>query len=163
MEDARPASQRNLDLSDLSSVPKYDMPEETYSALSSTVLAWKKANHLGRFDPAAPHIKQRKIQAVWAEVEERDIEVGKRCQVGVESSRRGEIKYVGEVPEIPGPGGPWIGVALDEPVGKNDGLVGGQRYFACTQNCGLFVRPGRVEVGDFDILLNDMDEDFEEI
>ena len=163
MEDTRPPSQRNLDLSDIASVPKYTMPEETYSARPSTVLAWKKANQLGRFDPSAPDVKQQKLQALWCEVEKRNIEVGKRCQIGAESSRRGEIRYVGEVPEIPGPGGPWLGIALDEPVGKNDGSVAGTRYFACEPKCGLFVRAERVEVGEFDPLLGRTDEDLEEI
>lgn len=55
--------------SDLSSVPKYTMPAETYDALPSTVRAYKKAHHLGRFDPNAREIRERKIGEAWEEVE----------------------------------------------------------------------------------------------
>jgi tubulin-folding cofactor B len=65
--------------------------------------------------------------------------------------RRGIVKFVGPVPEIPGIGA-WVGIALDEPTGKNDGTVKGTRYFECGVNCGVIVRPGRVEVGDFDVI-----------
>lgn len=44
-------------------------------------------------------------------------------------------------------------------MGKNDGSVGGKRYFECGQKKGVFVRPERVEVGDWGVL---MDEDFGE-
>lgn len=71
----------------------------------------------------------------------------------------GKVAYVGDVPEIPGLGA-WIGLVLDEPTGKNDGSVGGNRYFDCIANSGVFVRPERVEVGDFPPLddFNDDDE-----
>jgi len=41
-------------------------------------------------------------------------------------------------------GGPWIGVALDGPVGNHDGSVGGQRYFTCPPQHGVFVRSSAV-------------------
>ena len=93
-----------------------------------------------------------------------------RCRIGRENTRRGTIRCVGPIPELPGLANlPWIGIELDEPVGKNDGRVGakGKRYFECGPNKGVFVRPDRVEVGDFSILGIDDDlvddEDMEEI
>lgn len=52
-------------------VPKWVMPTEMYSARPSTVLAYKKAHQVGRFDPAAPEILEQKIAQMWKEIEER--------------------------------------------------------------------------------------------
>ena len=139
------------------------MPEETYESLPSTVLAWKKANGLGRFDPAAPLAEQQKVQALWNQITAHGIEVGKRCQLGTDSARRGKVVFVGEVPEIPGSGEPWIGIELDEPSGRNDGSIGGKRYFHCAAKKGVFVRPGRVEMGHFGVLSEADDDALEEI
>lgn len=65
------------------------MPEDEYAKKSDSVLAWKKAQKLGRFDPNAPSIEQTKIAAHAKEIESRGIEVGKRCRVGGEDSKRG--------------------------------------------------------------------------
>lgn len=47
------------------------MPSTEYENRSDSVLAWKKAQKLGRFDPNAPSIEQQKILASEREVEER--------------------------------------------------------------------------------------------
>ncbi len=47
------------------------MPESTYETLPETVLAYKKTHKIGRFDPAAPEIQERKIKEMWKVVEER--------------------------------------------------------------------------------------------
>lgn len=68
--DTRPPGAR-VDFNDVSSVEKYVMPETEYEARTDSVLAWKKKQHLGRFDPNAPSLEQQKIQALEREVEER--------------------------------------------------------------------------------------------
>ncbi|KAI1388766.1 CAP Gly-rich domain-containing protein [Hypoxylon trugodes] len=160
--DTRPAGSK-LNLNDTSGVEKYVMPPDEYEKKSDSVLAWKKAEKLGRFNPDAPSLEKAKVDAFEAEIRGRGIEVGKRCRVGGDDSRRGEIKYVGEVKEIPGSLGAWVGVHLDEPVGKNDGSIGGTRYWGTESALkhGVFVRPERVEVGEWPVL-NDL-EDMEEI
>lgn len=77
------------------------------------------------------------------------------------------MAFVGTVAALPGvEGAKWVGVRLDEPVGKNDGTVGGKRYFDAPKNCGVFLRGERVECGEFpehDELDGLADEDMEEI
>lgn len=88
------------------------------------------------------------------------IQGNRRCRLSpATDARRGTIRFIGPVPEIPGLGS-WIGVALDEPSGKNNGTINGTQYFACPSSCGVFVRPERVEVGDFPAL-NDFDDEDE--
>lgn len=78
--------------------------------------------------------------------------------------RRGRVAFVGDVAEVPG-FGPWVGVELDDPVGKNDGSITGKRYFQCNASCGVFVRPEKVEIGDYAPVGIDeeLDSDMEEI
>ena len=88
-----------------------------------------------------------------------------RCQVQP-GARRGEIAYLGQIDELGG-GGHWVGVILDEPVGKTDGTVqsSGVKYFeAPGSNRGGFFRGKNVEGGEFpeiDILqeLEDSDDE----
>jgi tubulin-folding cofactor B len=47
------------------------MPAAEYEHRTDSVLAWKKAQKLGRFDPDAGSIEQQKIRASEREVEER--------------------------------------------------------------------------------------------
>ncbi|POR38172.1 Cell polarity protein alp11 [Tolypocladium paradoxum] len=159
--DTRPPGARP-NYTDTSGVDKYVMPEEEYEKKSDSVLAWKKTQRLGRFDPNAPNHEQAKLEALDQEVRQRGVEVGKRCRVGGEDTRRGVVRYVGEVQEIPGGKGAWVGVQLDEPVGKNDGSIAGRRYWgeSSALKHGVFVRPERVEVGDFPPMddLEDMEE-----
>jgi hypothetical protein len=44
--------------------------------------------------------------------------------------------------------GHWIGLVLDDPVGKNDGTVQAIQYFKCKPKHGLFVRPGQLNIVD---------------
>lgn len=138
------------------------MSAADYENRTDSVLAWKKSHQLGRFDPEAPSIEQQKINASYREVDERHIKLSARCRLLPDSDhRRGTVNFIGDIPEIPGVGA-WIGIELDEPTGKNDGSVKGTRYFECKTNYGVFVKPERVEIGDFAVLdeLADDDEEF---
>lgn len=79
--DTRPPGARE-NYTDTSNVEKFVLPVEEYEARKDSVLAWKKAQKLGRFDPNAPHILQEKANASFAEVEQR----GETCVPGPEPS-----------------------------------------------------------------------------
>lgn len=61
--------------------------------------------------------------------------IGNRIWVG--GTKPGQIAYIGETNFG---NGDWAGVVLDEPIGKNDGSVGGTRYFQCEPKKGIFAR-----------------------
>ena len=169
-------------------VPKHEMPISTYEQLPDTVLDYKKKHGIGRFDPAAFDKQEQKLKDMWKEVEDEGrsmsmingfsvtrtmhvlmgvtgIKVDSRCCLVNEPTRRGTVRFIGTIPSLPGMhDAPWIGIALDEPYGKNDGSVNGERYFQCEKNHGVIVRPERMEIGDFPELgLDEEDPDMEEI
>lgn len=160
------------------------MPESQYEKLDDSVLAWKRKQKLGRFDPNAKSLEElvmERREKDSGEIREKGIEVGARCRVNGSDERRGVVRYVGEIEGLGGDrekGCVWVGVEFDEPVGRNDGsveveVVGedgkraretrkvfetkGQRYGGCA-------RPEVVEVGDqFGVLDDLVDSDMEEL
>ena len=162
MDDTRPAGARP-NYTDTSGVEKYEMPEDEYSKLSDSVLSWKKRNQLGRFDPTRPTTTTAATATNTVDISH--ITIGSRCRVGgADVDRRGEVAYIGDVAQIQnGQGGIWVGVRLDEPTGKNDGSLEGQRYFTAKQNCGAFIRPDRLQVGDFPVKELDEEDFMEEL
>ncbi|XP_067866279.1 LOW QUALITY PROTEIN: CAP-Gly domain-containing linker protein 2 [Heterodontus francisci] len=68
-----------------------------------------------------------------------DFAIGDR--IWVNGVKPGIIQFLGETQFAPGK---WAGVVLDEPVGKNDGSVGGVRYFECGALQGIFTRPSKL-------------------
>ncbi|XP_022239217.1 CAP-Gly domain-containing linker protein 1-like isoform X2 [Limulus polyphemus] len=62
-------------------------------------------------------------------------------KVWVNGTKHGCIQFLGGTQFAPGQ---WAGVVLDEPLGKNDGSVGGVRYFQCESNKGVFARPHKL-------------------
>ena len=56
-------------------------------------------------------------------------------------SKPGVIQYIGETKFAPGE---WAGIVLDDLSGKNDGSVGGVRYFQCQAKKGVFSRLTRL-------------------
>jgi len=133
-------------------VDKFELSKEDYSKRGDTVQAYLKKNKLGKYNEeemaalAAEKAKQEEEEKKI--IDERKLVEGARCEVTVvgSSTRRGAIKFVGKVHFQPGW---WVGVQYDEPYGKNDGSVGGKRYFTCQDKYGGFVKPASVRAGDF--------------
>lgn len=178
VQDSRPASART-NFTDTSNVEKYVMPETQYEQLNDSVLAWKRRQKLGRFDPHAKSTEEmaseRRVKDM-REIEMKGVMEGMRCRVGQDDGKRGVVKFIGEIEGLGGEreaGCWWVGVQLDEPVGRNDGSVvveveGGEketrRLWEGKEKFGIFARPDKVEVGDRWSVLDDLvDEDMEEI
>lgn len=161
VQDSRPPAQRLDHLYSLvgssdgdghSSAPdqaeKYVMPTSEYEKLPDSVLAWKRRERLGRFDPDKANETEERRARDQSMIERKGCEIGRRCRVGGDNinggpssgistsnmvknavddgGRRGEIRFVGEIEGLGGDkekGAQWIGIELDEPRGKNDGSV----------------------------------------
>lgn len=76
------------------------------------------------------------------------IKLGQRILIQVKKSMydlepqklTGVVKYIGKIDSEYIDNRIYVGVKLDEPVGNNDGLYKGKRYFTCPPNHGRMVR-----------------------
>lgn len=69
-------------------------------------------------------------------------QLGKRVKVlAAEKWHFGTVRFNGTTSFVTGS---WIGVELDDAVGKNDGTVQEVTYFTCAAKHGLFCRPAHV-------------------
>ncbi|KAL3985871.1 CAP-Gly domain family protein [Acanthocheilonema viteae] len=128
------ASGKPIDYENVSAVEKYIIPEEKYNEREDSVRAWKRREGLKiKYDALAS-----------AENEAKQFNIGDRCVVHIsnQEERKGVVSYIGLTKFKDGY---WIGVTYDEPIGKHDGSVNGERYFTCENNHGVFVRPRDVK------------------
>lgn len=145
---------------DLSQVKKYVMSDAEYAKRTDSVRAFKLAQQQQRQADETAGLKAPTMiktgmteqnSEFGLETEEQirqRIHVGDRCSVSP-GDRRGVVRYIGLVPELVIPDFVWIGVELDEPVGKHNGMVGGKRYFNAAEKCGTFVKAFAVKTGDY--------------
>merc|ERR1711934_989860 len=159
-------------LEDVSLVKKYEISEEAYNKREGTARKWMEEKKAA--DPTWTIQKEmmRRKDPNWQPPNEvtdpehqadeaSKISVGERCEVQP-GGRRGEVKYAGKVPELNM--GFWVGIALDEPVGKGDGSAKGVKYFDCLgAKYGTFARPDKVTVGDFPDLFDEEMAELDEI
>lgn len=166
-------------LEDVNLVQKYEISEEDYLKRENNFRRWKEEKQAA--DPSwsfAKEIKQRqdaqRMKADPSYVPEppkeritddehmaelvATMKVGDRCEVTV-GGKRGSVQFVGKIPAIAP--GYWVGVQYDEPVGKNDGSVKGKRLFQCPPKYGGFLRPDKLQVGDFPELDDFLSDDEE--
>lgn len=101
------------EFTDVSAVDKFELTDAEYAARRDTVQAHLKANKLGKYADVPQKIAFAPPPPSSAPPE---VVVGTRCEVG---SDRGTVRFVGRA-EI-GKGGVWVGVELDEPMGRGDG------------------------------------------
>jgi len=170
----------NGGLDDVSQVKKYVMSEEEYAKRPNTYRAWKQEMLKKDPNWIPPWLKKKRDEMAAkrkAEGPRETLEsvmsrfkVGDRCECAP-GARRGTIAYIGYLGEVNIPVTTtttedgevkteikeedlpqvYIGVVLDEPLGKNDGTFKGKRYFKCDKNYGAFVKPNAVVVGDFPV------------
>ncbi|TNN01402.1 hypothetical protein fugu_010784, partial [Takifugu bimaculatus] len=67
------------------------------------------------------------------------LKLGERVQL--DDTKTGTLRFCGTTEFA---SGQWVGVELDEPVGKNDGSVGGVRYFICPPKLGIFAPVSKI-------------------
>lgn len=168
----------NGGLEDVSLVQKYEISEEDYLKRDNNFRKWKEDKI--KADPTWSFSKQikrqqdermMKLDPSYVPAPEKEkvtdeehmadlvaaMKVDDRCEVNP-GGKRGAVKFIGKIPAIAP--GYWVGVQYDEPVGKNDGTVKGNRFFSCPPNFGGFLRPDKVMVGDYPELEEwDDDED----
>lgn len=141
--DLDPATSFTGQLSDVSQVQKFELSEAEYAQRQDTVLAYKQRHKIGRFADSEQ-------DETAGSAPQLNIPLGSRCEVETSEEnfhKRGTVRFIG--PTTFAKGGAWVGIEYDEPIGKNDGSVQGERYFTCKPNYGVFVRPERVKFGDF--------------
>jgi dynactin 1 len=61
--------------------------------------------------------------------------------VTLTDGRQATVRFIGTTHFA---AGDWVGIELDDPTGKNDGSVQGERYFDCEPGFGMFIRPSAV-------------------
>jgi len=154
--DTDPNASLTGQLHDTSNVEKFELTSEEYEKRQDTVLAYKQRNKIGRFANPEEPTEKTPVTPV-------NISIGSRCEVESTEAglhKRGTVRFVG--PTKFAPVGQWVGIEYDEPMGKNDGSVQGEKYFTCNPSHGVFVRPEKVTVGDFPVIDElDMGEDEE--
>ncbi|KAH9256696.1 hypothetical protein BASA81_005201 [Batrachochytrium salamandrivorans] len=119
--------------------------------MRGTVREFKRMNKVGRFaEPKADDAAAAELASNEFQQEASTISVGDRFQVkladGSSLQKRGVVMFVGKTDFKPGF---WVGVEYDEPVGKHDGSMHGVSYFTAKPGHGVFLRPDKIEVGDF--------------
>ena len=112
-------------------VEKYELTPEAYSKRTDTVQSYLKRNNMGKYnEEEMKKFEERKLQQLEEEKQiTANFKIGDRCEIdvpGAGGKRRGAVTFIGETKFKPDC--LWIGVRYDEPVGKNDGSVEGQRY-----------------------------------
>ena len=120
---------------------KYFQPVQTEKVARP---AYKPVVHHGKVDVS--HVRAKFQTAMEAIAERTEVRVGDRVWVEeVTPGRgcRGTVRFMGSV-DFVSDMSEWLGVELDQPLGRHDGTVQAVRYFAAGPDRGVFVTGNRV-------------------
>ncbi|CAG8449653.1 12260_t:CDS:2 [Ambispora leptoticha] len=138
---ASPASSRASSIASVSSVASSTTsssaahPKRSPSQYStSTTMTSTSTGSISSL-PAKPH------QIKLSTTKDPDISVGRRVILPTKNNAPGTIQFLGETEFAKGY---WVGIELDNPVGKNNGTVANIQYFETAPNQGIFVRPDSI-------------------
>lgn len=147
----------NLDFYNVALVEKVEMPDEVYDKRTDSVREFKRKMKIGKYAEKDPSL-MTKPDSIDNIINKPSIEINSRCVIRDAPHKRGFVAYVGTTEFS---NGFWIGVVLDEPIGKNNGMVDGVKYFDCGKEgkYGIFVRESNLDVGDYPVEELDMDLD----
>ncbi|KAJ3179776.1 hypothetical protein HK101_010002 [Irineochytrium annulatum] len=137
-----PVPPRSIRKSHASTRPVEDAPVPPRSIRTSHAVERKPPSPpptLPALPKLAPHRGAKKEEQGM-----RELRAGDRACVIINDERcLGLVKYVGIFDPLP-EAGLWVGLKLDRPLGKHNGVVRGKRYFTCETNHGLFVKIDKV-------------------
>ncbi|KYQ90814.1 tubulin folding cofactor B [Tieghemostelium lacteum] len=121
-----------MELVDTSKAEKVKMSDAEYDLRENTVKKQLEKQKLEQ-----QQLKEQ--QEISDNQEPSHLKVGEKCLVKSDdsSTRLGIIAFIGQTEFS---SGYWVGVILNQPLGKNDGSVKGKSYFSCQPNYGCFVR-----------------------
>lgn len=128
-------------LDDVSQVEKFTLSEEKYEARDDSFRKFRAqvGGGQGRASRGTADVSDD-----FQKAEADAFSTGARCRL-IKSGAAGTVRFVGKIAELK-PGW-WLGVELDEAVGRNDGAVrDGPRLFECAASHGSFVRPAAAAV-----------------
>ena len=89
----------------------------------------------------AAEIHAAAVKSVPQQTQPLTFSVGDRVLLG--DGKEGVVAFYGNTEFARGV---WVGVVLDVPEGKNDGVVAGIQYFECEPNHGIFTRPQKLSL-----------------
>ncbi|XP_060870587.1 CAP-Gly domain-containing linker protein 1-like isoform X2 [Metopolophium dirhodum] len=130
----------NLTSAPLSSVED-SMVQSSFAATKplgfSTPMPKRQGSTLTATKTAAKSISQTPIAKSSS-----DLKIGDRVIISSgQGSKLGVLRYRGATQFAPGE---WCGIELDDPLGKNNGIVEGIKYFECEDKFGLFTPIAKV-------------------
>ncbi|XP_025109929.1 CAP-Gly domain-containing linker protein 3-like isoform X2 [Pomacea canaliculata] len=128
---------------DLGRLPIDCVPEASNNEVDSDkgLLIQKVRKTLQEATPSSPNKPPPNYDLVHSKVTLQALGLQLGDKIVVSGIKTGYLRYCGPTEFA---SGVWAGIELDEPLGKNDGSIGGISYFKCPPNYGIFAPISKV-------------------